>query len=81
MLHPEVQAKAQHELDQVLGRGSRRLPEFSDQSSLPYVTAVVREVLRWRPATPIGVPHLAGADDIYEGYRIPKGAFVIGNAW
>ncbi|KAJ3517705.1 hypothetical protein NLJ89_g328 [Agrocybe chaxingu] len=76
--HPEVQEKAQAELDRVLGG---RLPEFSDEPDLPYVSAVVKELLRWHPATPIAVPHYASEDDMWEGYHIPKGSVVIGNAW
>lgn len=45
VLNPDVQAKAQAEIDQVLER--RRLPEFSDQVFLPYVTAIMKEVLRY----------------------------------
>ena len=41
---PEVQSKAQDELDQVL---QGRLPEYSDLKDLPYVIALVKEVLRW----------------------------------
>jgi cytochrome P450 len=43
-LHPEKQEKAQQELDSVVG--SDRLPEFSDRKSLPYLEALVQEVLR-----------------------------------
>jgi cytochrome P450 len=50
--HPDVQIKAQKELDRVLG--GTRLPDFTDEASLPYVTAIVKEVLRWHPVTPIG---------------------------
>lgn len=42
--YPEVQAKAQEEIDRVLGAG--HLPNFADEPSLPYVAAVVKEVLR-----------------------------------
>lgn len=45
MLYPEVQRKAQAEIDRVVGSG--RLPDFSDEESLPYISAVVREVLRY----------------------------------
>lgn len=50
---PSVQRKAQKELDRVL---QGRLPEFGDEEDLPYVAALVKEVLRWQPATPIGKP-------------------------
>ncbi|KDR69246.1 hypothetical protein GALMADRAFT_160541 [Galerina marginata CBS 339.88] len=75
---PEVQKKAQEELDRVL---SGRSPEFSDETDLPYVSALVKEVLRWKPVTPIAVPHCTTADDIYEGYYIPKGSIIIANVW
>jgi len=60
MLHyPEVQRKAQAELDRVLHRG-KRLPGYEDQSDLPYITAVMKEVLRWQPVTAIGTPCTLG---------------------
>ncbi|KAK7044952.1 cytochrome P450, partial [Favolaschia claudopus] len=65
-LNPEVQKKAQAELDAVLGPG--QLPNFVVEDSLPYVSAIVKETLRWRPALPIGVPHYINVDDEYRGY-------------
>jgi len=53
ILYPEVQRKAQTEIDQVVGNS--RLPDFSDQDVLPYVQAVLKEVLRWHPVLPLGV--------------------------
>jgi len=53
--HPEVQQKAHAELDRVLQNGGR-LPGYEDQPDLPYITAVMKEVLRWQPVTPIGMP-------------------------
>ena len=41
---PEVQMKAQAELDHVV---SGRLPDFSDMDDLPYLSAIVKEVIRW----------------------------------
>ena len=52
-LHPEVQRKAQAEVDQVVGIS--RLPDFSDEAALPYVQAVLKEALRWHPVTPLGL--------------------------
>jgi hypothetical protein len=68
---PDVQKKAQSEIDRVIG--SDRLPNYDDQLSLPYVTAVLREVVRWKPLVPLGLPHASKNDDIYQGYYIPKG--------
>jgi cytochrome P450 len=77
--YPEVQRRAQTELDAVVGRD--RLPTFADAPRLPYVCAIVREVLRWRPVAPLGVPHAAIKDDWYEGMFIPKGTVCIANIW
>ena len=52
ILHPDVQAKAQEEIDHVVG--SQRLPDFGDRPNLPYVEAVYLETLRWRPVSPCG---------------------------
>ncbi|KAH9925321.1 cytochrome P450 [Fomitopsis serialis] len=69
-LYPEVQRKAQAEVDAALG--SNQLPKFSDHDSLPYVTALVKEIHRWRPVLPLALPHMAMQDDTYDGYHIPK---------
>ena len=79
VVHSDVQKRVQEEIDRVVGND--RLPDFSDREKLPYTTAVLKEVLRWHPATPTGIPHLLREDDVYEGYHIPKGAIVMGNIW
>ncbi|KAL0066758.1 hypothetical protein AAF712_006149 [Marasmius tenuissimus] len=78
-LFPEIQRRAQAEIDRVVGQG--RLPEFQDRESLVYVEAVLREVQRWQPVVPAGVPHYIHVEDEYRGYRIPKNSTVIGNSW
>ncbi|KAJ5987004.1 hypothetical protein N7451_011369 [Penicillium sp. IBT 35674x] len=78
-LYPEVQRKAQEEIDRVLGAG--RLPKMTDRASLPYVEAVVKETLRWHPVAPMGIPHMSVEDDMYEGYHIPKGSLILPNIW
>ncbi|KAH9911775.1 cytochrome P450 [Epithele typhae] len=75
--YPEIQRKAQAEVDRVVG--SDRLPDFSDD--LPYVTALVKEVLRWQPVTPLAVPHRLTHDDVYNGHLLPAGSVVVGNSW
>lgn len=70
-VNPEVQLKAQAEIDQVVGAG--RLPNLSDRESMPYVEAVYREVMRWKPPLPIAAPHYLKEDDLYKGYFLPKG--------
>lgn len=51
-MFPEVQKKAQAEIDAVVGH--ERLPNFSDYESLPYIGALIKELLRWQPAVPVG---------------------------
>ncbi|KAG8709248.1 hypothetical protein FRC09_000776 [Ceratobasidium sp. 395] len=74
VLFPDTQRKAQSEIDAVLGAG--RLPTMKDRPQLDYVNRLIEEVLRWRPAAPIGVPHSCIQDDVYQGYCIPKGSVV-----
>ncbi|KAJ5973004.1 uncharacterized protein N7479_002922 [Penicillium vulpinum] len=76
---PEAQRKAQEELDTVLE--SNRLPEFRDRENLPYINALVKEVLRWHPVVPMSVAHTSNQDDTCEGYFIPKGSSVLTNIW
>ncbi|KAG2346478.1 cytochrome P450 [Suillus weaverae] len=78
-LFPDVQKKAQAEIDAVVGPD--RLPTFADRDSLPYIDALVKEVLRWNVVTPTGFPHCVTEDDIHDGYYIPKGSLVIPNVW
>ena len=75
--YPEVQARAQAELDEVVGRA--RPPTFADIPSLPYIRAMVKETLRWSPIVPFGVPHASTEDDWYEGMFIPKGTICLPN--
>jgi len=77
--NPEALKKAQEEIDRVVG--PEQLPTFADEAALPYVTAIVKETLRWRDVTPIAVPHLVHVEDEYRGYRIPAGSIIIANAW
>ena len=76
--YPEVQARAQAEIDKVI---QNRLPTFEDEKDLPYISAIIKEVLRWNPVVPLGFPHQLTVDDEYNGYFIPKGTLVSGNIW
>jgi len=46
-LNPGIQKKAQEEIDRVCG--SERAPGWGDFQSLPYINAIVKEGMRWRP--------------------------------
>ncbi|KAF8992253.1 cytochrome P450 [Cyathus striatus] len=76
---PEIQRKAQRELDAIIN--DVRLPTFQDEPSLPYLSAILKEVLRTRPPAPMAIPHSLREDDVYKGYHIPAKSFVIGNVW
>jgi cytochrome P450 len=78
LTYPQVIKDAQKQLDSLVGDTS---PSFEDRSRLPIVEAVAKEVLRWRPVSAGGIPHAVTQDDEYMGYRIPKGATVLGNHW
>lgn len=52
-LHPDVQRKAQDEIDRVVGPD--RLPTFEDRDSLPYLDCVLKETLRCFPPGPLGL--------------------------
>ncbi|KAF9887204.1 hypothetical protein FE257_010458 [Aspergillus nanangensis] len=76
---PEVQKRAQQEIDSVVGQD--RLPEFKDRENLPYIDAILKEALRWHPIAPMGLPHRAMEDDVVGGYFIPKGSIILANIW
>jgi len=78
-LYPGVQKHAQNEIDRVVG--TDRLPDFNDRPSLPYLEALYREALRWKPVAPAALPHVSTNDDIFHGYYIPKGTLIIPNIW
>lgn len=78
-IYPEVQRKAQEEIERVVG--PNKLPTFADRERLPYINAIVKEVLRWHPVAPMGIPHTTTQDDVYEGYFIPRGSMVLANIW
>lgn len=77
--YPEVQRKAQEEIDRVVGTG--RLPSFEDREKLPYLNALVKETQRYWPIAPMGFPHNATDDLEYNGLHIPKGAMLLPAVW
>ncbi|EHK24794.1 uncharacterized protein TRIVIDRAFT_190045 [Trichoderma virens Gv29-8] len=81
VLFPEVQKKAQEEIDNLIGMHPNRLPQFDDQEQLPYTSAVAKEVIRWYSVVPISTPHLADEEITYGGYRIPKGSYLLPSIW
>jgi len=78
--HPQALKEAQAEMDAVIG--TERMPTFADEENLPYLRALVKEVLRWRPVAVLGgTPHASSEDDVYQGWKIPAGTTILGNTW
>lgn len=76
--YPQYLPMLQEELDRVCGD---RLPRAEDRPNLPFLRAVIRECLRWRPPVPTGIPHALTQDDEYNGYFIPKGSVMHPLEW
>ncbi|KAJ7625696.1 cytochrome P450 [Roridomyces roridus] len=79
LANPEAQRRAQADIDSVVG--SEGLPRFEERDKLPYVSAIVKEILRWQNVTPVAIPRLLKIKDEFRGYRLPAGSLVIWNAW
>ncbi|TRM63183.1 cytochrome P450 [Schizophyllum amplum] len=79
LLHPEVYSKVQEEIARVVGHD--RLPNFGDQSSMPYFDCVLKECFRWDTPVPLAIPHRLMQDDFYKGYFIPEGAYIMPNIY
>lgn len=79
--NPKWTETARAHLDEVCGHNAERLPSLQDREQLPYITAIVKETLRWRPFIQTGVPHQLSRDDEYEGYRFPAGTLFTWNAY
>lgn len=77
--YPDVQRKAQAEIDRVVGHG--RLPTLADRNALPYVDGMVKETLRWWNVIPMGIPHRVDEEVEYRGYRIPEGSTIMPAVW
>lgn len=71
--HPKILQKARDELDKVCGSNTSRLPKLDDMAAMPYICAMVKEVLRWRPVVPLIIQHQLTQDLDFEGYFFPKG--------
>ncbi|KAK5657896.1 hypothetical protein OQA88_2445 [Cercophora sp. LCS_1] len=76
--HPEWQAAVQKEIDEVC---EGRLPTLEDAPRLPILRACIKETMRWKPNVPTGVAHETEADDVYNGFFIPKGTRLLPLDW
>ncbi|KND88292.1 O-methylsterigmatocystin oxidoreductase [Tolypocladium ophioglossoides CBS 100239] len=79
VMFPEVQQRAQEDIDRVVG--TDRLPNFEDRENLPYVDGIVKEAWRWNPVGPMGLAHKSEEDIVYGEYIIPKGSYLLPSLW
>ncbi|CAE6461268.1 unnamed protein product [Rhizoctonia solani] len=76
---PVCQKRARDEIDSLCDEET--LPRWEDEQQMPFIRAMVKEVLRWRPPIPAGLPHRLEQDDYYEGYFLPKDSTIIYSTW
>ncbi|KAJ6788835.1 hypothetical protein PWT90_05938 [Aphanocladium album] len=79
VLFPGVQEKAQEEIDRVIGLS--RFPDLADRENLPYIDSLVKEIHRWSPVTPLGLPHAASQNISYNNFTIPQGSILLPAVW
>ncbi|EEB91337.1 hypothetical protein MPER_10316 [Moniliophthora perniciosa FA553] len=78
--HPDKQRLAQAELDLLL-QEENRMPLISDMPKLPYVSALIKETLRWHPILPFSIARHTDVDDEYLGHRVAKGTIPKDVGW
>ena len=76
-MHPEVQQKAAEEISRVVGKDS--LVRLGDRPNLPYIQALVQDLIRFSDIHPIGVLHSPSEDTLLDGFLIPKDTFIFPN--
>ncbi|XP_038687187.1 LOW QUALITY PROTEIN: geraniol 8-hydroxylase-like [Tripterygium wilfordii] len=77
--NPEALFRARAELEQTIGKGNR--VQESDVARLPYLQAIIKETFRLHAAVPLLLPRKAAEDVEVAGYKVPKDAQVMVNAW
>lgn len=78
--YPAVMRRAREELERLCGADAKRLPSLADLPDAPYMCAIIKEVLRWRPTVPL-IPQRVLVEDLqFEGYRFPAGTEFLVNS-
>ncbi|XP_040356911.2 cytochrome P450 2C31 [Ixodes scapularis] len=72
-----VQSRIHAEIDHTVGRN--RQPAWKDRLEMPFTTASMWEILRWRTESSLGIPRGVKEDIILGGFIIPKGTVVLPN--
>lgn len=79
VIHQDIQAKAQEEIDSIVGK---RSVSDSDLSKLPYLKAIIKESLRMHPPGPLlSWARLAIHDTSIGDHFIPAGTTAMVNMW
>lgn len=80
LCYPEVIQRARDEIEQICGRNAERLPCLEDMERLPYISAIIKEGLRWRPTVPVTPQHRLTQDLEFEGYHFSAGTDFVVNS-
>ncbi|XP_043231523.1 methyl farnesoate epoxidase-like [Amphibalanus amphitrite] len=74
VLHPDVQARVQREIDSVVGR---RSPSYADRVRMPYTEATLTELYRRTAVFPLGVPRRVTRQVTFRGHTFPEDTIVL----
>ncbi|TRY77176.1 hypothetical protein TCAL_10934 [Tigriopus californicus] len=78
ILHPDIQKKVQHEIDDAL---LGREPTLEDRARLVYTDATLAEIQRRANIVPGALPHRVSKEMKLGGYTIPKDSMVISSLY
>ncbi len=76
--HPNIQDKAYSQIKEVIGD---KPPSIEDRANIPYVEAIIIEVLRYTSFFPLLIPHYSSCSSKIGGYFIPEGTLIFHNVW
>ncbi|KAK6130132.1 hypothetical protein DH2020_036111 [Rehmannia glutinosa] len=80
LLHnPPILAKLKQELSNNIP--PRKIVQEQDIPQLPYLDAIIKEVMRLHPVAPLLIPHQTEQEVEINGYTIPKHTQVFVNVW
>ncbi|KAK5647436.1 hypothetical protein RI129_002328 [Pyrocoelia pectoralis] len=79
LLYPQVQRKVQAIVDKEFPNNCTIT--YSDQHKVPYIQAVIYEVIRFCHVLPMGGPRRALRDTVIDGYAVPKDTTVLLNLY
>ncbi|XP_063919935.1 probable cytochrome P450 305a1 isoform X2 [Zophobas morio] len=75
IMYPDIQKKVQNEIDENFEKGS--IIDYSERHKVPYVEAVLMEIMRFRHVIPVSGPRRVMQETTLDGYTIPKDTTVL----